>query len=222
MLGATPVAAAKVAPAYGRIGLPMDGARVLAVKLLASGSTGLRDVLYVDLNFNGKFEANEKCTPASRSGKGSSSYRYCVFPQLRIPAGHSAGATACQLSLFSMYQTAPHRKPVSETMLSLQCGDVERSARAAAVASGSGPLATAGSLKSAPLSGVSENLALKVEAKPDPQNKGHTGFGATLGWPKLTMYFSENAAPNARLVVKDGAGNVVHEKATKLDQLGFG
>jgi hypothetical protein len=53
-------------PLYAKVALNEDGSKVLSVMFDGSKSTGTRyDVLYADVNFNGKFDADERFEKAS-------------------------------------------------------------------------------------------------------------------------------------------------------------
>lgn len=210
-------------PLYGRLALPPQGGKALAFMLRGSQDSALRDVLYVDLNANGRFEPAEKLM--GRPGEyQSAEYRQCQFAALDLPADAARGTLACRLQVTSLVFGAAETAQ-AVCALELKWSQSAQGAAWSYAATGALQPTTPGATKreTAPLLGATGPLGLQITTRPDPEREGKTGIGVTLGWPSMKLEVTQSPTPvTVEVTIKDPGGKLIHSDAVPLANCGFG
>lgn len=214
------VLAAGDAPAlYGRIALPLDGARVVAIKLTSAEGSRTRNLVFVDVNGNGEFEEAEK-QEGKVQGEEEAGFRACSFRETDLPAGGDAMAPACKLQV---NWVAINTGPVKGTEEIVHVGvlwtvtDGGKQLEYCGVV----PVKAGISLEAAAVCGATGTLALQLTAKPPTGKEKATGLAVRLGWSGLQFLDAPPSRPVC-LEVRNAAGKVVHQHQGRLRDLGFG
>lgn len=237
--GDEPDAAAVAAPEYVTVPLtalpPLKSQKAQFARLIAaphhttaltiildeSAGTGKGyDTLYADLNYDGCITTDER-KQGQVNGVGEMAFG--SFPAFAVADAAHPDEPAGQRARVSLsYQQYKGTSHFSVSTLARVAG-----------ASGEpgdtwqyridGQLATTASLETAPLTVLGGEPTLEIEAKPSAYDRHELGIGLTV---KLGGKFCDprgpQGSPDATIVVRNAAGELVKQATARLDQFCFG
>jgi len=178
------------------------------------------DLLYVDFNYDGRIGQGEL---AHGQGRTAGEVTVVYFPPFGVPAPDGL-------------QQAPGDKPrVQVTFYNVQGRDYVRASSTVRISGASGrpddswqyaitgQLRTGPSADQAPLTAFRGEPSLQVVARADAKNRSAIGIGLTamLGGNACTPR-SMQGSPDATIVVRNQAGQIVHQASKSLDTFCFG
>jgi len=226
-------------PVYLKLALNEDGSKTMSVVFDESKGTGKGyDVLYADVDLNGRFDQGEKVSAKSHN---CSSGVHCDFPAIKVKAAYSGKAAGtsnpCEVTLnYSKHWT--RRRTAARILSLLSAPATTTTARESFLISSNVKLdegatrweySLRGSVKpsetsrSAPVWSVLRTPELKLTAKPDEQKKGNLGVGIELLSGESNLAGKKAGAPlKAKVEIKKPDGSVVHQADDNLDKFGLG
>jgi hypothetical protein len=201
-------------PLYAKLALTADRSKVLSVLLDESYGTGKGyDIVYVDTNFNGRFEQQE----AVKARPQELPIRRASFPpiNLGLPYNEKGKGIANPCSLSFIYSGSQQLFLDATTRLAQ--GSVQWEYRL------SEDLKPSGALASAPVAGFTRAPTLAVTTKPDLEKKGNLGIALGVVAGKTEVHCRRGqGAPEAHIIIRDTKGGIVHEATAAADKFAFG
>ncbi len=222
-------------PQYARMALNKDDSKILFVVFDESNGTGSGyDVLYADVNFDGRFEEAEKreCNTLRHQGKVISS---SFAPMdLSVPYDGNPGSLASWRAAFGYHAPSP-RSPAAKSVWvsqpsSVPVGTFHVTAVLSVPAADSfwsyfvsGNVETSDKLETASVWRVCPATEFKVETRPDGRTEGNLGIALQLATGENDLLCKKDGgAVKARLEIKKPDGKVVHQGEETLDKFVFG
>lgn len=199
-------------PLYARLALPPDGSRVIPMMLKSSGPPQTYNVVYLDTNGNGKFEASEKHLIPEQPKNRNNNIR-CYYGGIALSPQKNQRVQSYRLN----YTCYGGKSPRQYYSLHFGVQPEDRSRPSVL----SGELRATPAPQKPPFNGAAGKPRVTIETKPDPAKPGQTGFGVTVGWLDAPVSMP-GPALTATLTVKDAAHSIVHQTTKPLTDLGFG
>ena len=240
-------------PRYAKVVLNADGSKVLSVVFDESGGTGKGyDILYADVNFNGKFEESEMLMKLSqppvvhyslRTGLVPVGWSSLTFPPISVPVPYNEGGKGienpCQIVFTYQRYLSTERSilrestgivlvesPVPDKLkeeFSARCEIRLRQDFSSWEYSFEGGIEPSENPEAAPVLSFNGKPAFDLIVKPDGRVKGNAGVG--LGLLVAGNRFEckkEGSPPKARVEIRKPDGEVVHQGEATLDKFTFG
>ncbi len=232
---ADPTKSTSARPLYARIALNETGAKALSVVFEESRGIGKGyDLVYADVNFNGKFEETEKLEARTLEPEGeiiSSS-----FPSINANVAYNDKAENLgQWQIAFGYHTARSEErtdssfresgitPVPMARFHVRANLTLTDASAQWRYFMSGDIKSAESPETAATWGAHRGLKFQVETRPDGRNKGKLGIGLKLDAGENKLACQKGGLPaKAHVEIKKPDGTVVHTGDEMLDKFVFG
>ncbi len=210
-------------PLFGKLALNEDGSKVLSVALdESSGTRTGHDVLYADLNFNGRFEQTERFDAASANRHGSW-LASSSFPPLDmdVPYNKEAQGISRPCQLTSGYRQYP-RHGVPED-LSVTVRFRLREGNTTWEYAFSGSATPSKRLDKATIWRPCEKPGLEITAKPDGTRKANLGVGLELTASENKLECWKEGQPvKAHVEIKKPDRAVAHRGDATPDKFTFG
>jgi len=210
-------------PLFGKVALTEDGSKVLSVALDESGGTRTGyDLLYADVNFNGRFEESEKsaATAVKRHGTWLASSSFAPI-KLKVPYNEKAQGIpdTCEVTLG--YRQYPRHGVPEEVPLTAKF-KLSQGATEWEYAF-SGGIEPSKMLEKAPTWRAEGEPKLQMNVRPDGYRKGNLGIGLTLSAGENTLQCWNAGQPvKAHVEIKKPNGEVAHRGDATLDRFTFG
>jgi len=210
-------------PLYGKIALTEDGSKILSVVFDESGGTRTgHDVLYADVNFNGRFEEDERfeAEKVKRYGTWLSTSSFAPI-NFNLPYNKKAKGVPGPCEVTIGYRQYP-RPGIAEDIsviakLRLRESPTvwEYTLSGSAMPSKRPENATVWSMKVAP--------TIEITTRPDERKKGNLGIGLELSGGENELECRKAGQPvKAHVEIKKPDGTVVHQGDATLDKFTFG
>ncbi len=233
-------------PRYIKVVLTEDGAKTLSVVFDESrGTAAGYDVLYADVNFNGRFEETEKLAASVRRVSSTTCYE---FPPIEVAVLYNEKAegisSPSQVSFthyrysYTPAKKAPRAAPDAKGLVARPAETVTREhflGRATIrLREGSNHweclfrsfgslLSPSDNLENAPVWRFHQTPELHVETMPDQEKEGHLGIRLILLAGRNSLACTREGQPvKARVEIRKPGGKVVHRDAAPLDRFFFG
>jgi len=208
---------------YGKAALTQDSSRLLSVTLDESGGTRTGyDLLYADLNFDGRFDESEKSTASvmNRHGTWLASSSFPAIA-LGVPFNESARKVpdSCRVTIgYLQYPRYGVGEEISVTArFKLNGRDTEWEFAF------TGGVKPAKSLEKASVWTVGEKPTLEAFARPDGYIKGNLGLGLNFAAGQNKLECWKGGQPvKAQAEIKKLDGVVVHRGEATPDRFSFG
>lgn len=204
-------------PRYAKLALMADPSKILSVAFDESEGTGQGyDIVYVDTNFNGRFEQREAVKARLRELPITTASFGPI--NVELPYNERAKGIPNPCSLSFLYRGYPgNREFLLRGTTRLAQGSVQWEYDL------SEDLKPSEALASAPVAGFTRAPALTVTTKPDLEKKGNLGIalGVVAGKTEVRCTRGQ-AAPEAHVIIRDRKGGIVHEATAAADKFAFG
>lgn len=210
-------------PLFGKVALTEDGSKVLCLALDESKGTWTGyDLLWADLNLNGRFEATEKF-PAAGTKRHGSWLASSSFPaiSLEVPFDETAEGVSNPCGVTLGYRQYPRHGVAEE--ISVRLTIKQRQDSALWEHSLSGSALPSKRLETAPVWKFGERPMLEVSGRPDGYRKGNLGVGLELKCGENTLQCWKGGQPvKAHVKITTPEGEVAHQGEATLDRFTFG
>jgi hypothetical protein len=211
---AQPVKFASAKPLFAKLAMGGEGAPVVALAFDESHGTGKgHDVLYADTNGNSVFESSEKHT--TEKGSGPATF-LVTLPATLFPAAIADETIAKMAALRVTLYSLGNLNPSTMMAVNLHLTRGEETWDYSLISSGGTP---SGDLKAATVL-----HAGPLEIVPTIRPGVATGIAARLqaGDFSLSCAGPNGASTDVTILVKNQAGQTVHQESVPLGRLGFG
>ncbi len=216
-------------PLSAKVALNEDGAKLLTVVFDESkGTSTSYDMLYADVNFNGRFEQAERVT--TRVRKCSLGF-HCDFPPIKVNVPYNGKAEGisdpCEVSFnyqkHSLPTRVPGAVPTTEEEFAASATIRLRQGTTLWTYSLRGKISPSEGSKNAPVWGFFRTPTIAITTRPDGQKKGNLGIGLALASAECQLECRKGGLPlEAHVEIKRPDGKVIHRGDATLDKFTFG
>jgi hypothetical protein len=232
-------------PLYARVALNEGGSKVLSLMYDESQGTGEGyDLLYADVNFNGKFERAERIEktfhPATRRTgllpAGWEGWAFSPIP-LNVPFNEKGEGVSDPCKIILGYQRYPTMSrvlalgtigPSTSPRKMVEVFEVRSEIRLRQDSivweySFEGNMRPSGSLESAPVWRSDDRPKIEISTRPDGRKEGNLGIALNVAaGEKRFEWKKAGQPPKAHVQIKKSDGTVVHKGNETLDKFRFG
>jgi len=211
-------------PRYARLALTADRSKILSVVFDESNGTGQGyDIVYADVNFNGRFEQEEAVKPRTESLGGAKQASQPVsntFPPINLNLPYNEKGKGipnpCSVAFNYMKYSGKEEFLVTAGMRLAQDSTQWRYLLA-------GYLKPSQSLGTAAVWGLVGTPTLTITTKPDLDKKGNLGIElAVVAGDTRIRCTKGKTAPDAHLVIRNPQGDIVRQDTAPADKFAFG
>ena len=208
---------------YGKIALNEDRSKLVSVVFDESGGTRTgHDILYADVNFNGRFEEDEKldAVKVKRYGTWLSSSTFAPIA-FNVPYNEKAEGIPDPCRITLSYRQYPRAGVAEDFLVTAVLKLRENEAVWEYTLKGSGKLTKR--LEDAELWSMNVVPNIHITTRADERNRGNIGVGLELKAGETELECRKAGEPiKAHVEIKKLDGTVVHRGDATLDKFVFG